>query len=368
MSFTTRILYKSDENQLMEFYQRQDAPRALNYCMNRTPSFFDALEVEGENAVVMAVIDDQTRQIVAAITKAIRTCYIGGQRTSIAYVGGLKIDKQYQKAYILYKLITSFLSTKDADPRFYLCSILDSNTYASQILTSGRASLPVFRKVSGYNTLIFKPLKGIPENIPGVEIVKASSEDLALLLDFLEAEGKKRSLFPVYTREQFLHTESGVLKHLDLNSTYLAFRNKEIIGMLSVWDQQRFKQCVLTINNIALNIVRPIINIYTGLKKIPALVPNGNEVPLKYFSLICILNDNPDIFRLLFRHACQIEYNLNKTSVLTLGFLDKDPLLAHCQFPCFSLKSSLYLFAWKNNVDALLNIDLQHAYVELATL
>lgn len=367
MGLRGKILSSNDENLAMGFYNKSDSDSLINFYLNREPSFFDALNVEGYNPEVFSVIDEENGEIVGGSIRSLKDCFINGKPETIAYFGSIKISKRHRGGWILHKIIKNLHSKNDTDPRLYFCSIMEDNQVANKIFLSGRDLLPTLIPIGQYKTLIFIARKRKTTPNPSISVTNASNIDINELLEFLNKEGSKKQFFPVYKQEHFLNNQTGILKGIELNKIYVAHNKNRIVGTLGVWDHSAFRQWMLYTKN-TFSFIRPMVNLYSTIKGIPRIPQGKKIVPCRYCSLICIENENRDIFETLFNHAVNQEVALGKGALLILGFPENNPMYSGMNFPALKLKSNIFAFAWKENLDYLNSINFESFYIETGAL
>jgi hypothetical protein len=367
MGLIGKTLEPVDEDLARRFYNRSDTDSAINFYLNREPSFFEALSVEGYNSQVFSVIDQEKKEIAGAYVCSIKDCYINGKPETIAYFSSIKIDKDYRGGLILKKIITNLRSNMHSDPKFYFCSILENNHTANKIFQSGRSQLPVLIPLGKFKTLIFKARKSKYNFIPSIKITNASNVDIIDLVAFLGKEGLKKQLFPVYKTEHFTNTQSGLLKGVDLDKLYIALEGNKIVGSLAVWDQTVFRQWLFYGKN-SFNLIRPLVNFHSWIKGIPAIPVRQKRMPYRYISLVCIEEDRKEVFESLIYYAINQEIASNNDTILVLGHPGKNPMYSGINFPALELKSNIFAFAWRENLEYLSSIDFDNYYIETAAL
>jgi hypothetical protein len=356
-----------DEGLARRFYNKPDSGSAINFYLNREPSFFEALSVEGSNSQVFSVIDQEKNEIAGAYVSSIKDCYINGKPETVAYLSSIKIDKHYRGGLILKKLLTNLHSNMHSDPKFYFCSIMENNHAANEIFPSGRSLLPVLIPIGKFKTLIFKARKSKYNFNPSIKITNAGNADINDLVAFLSKEGLKKQLFPVYQTEHFTSTQSGLLKGVDLDKLYIALEGNRIVGSLAVWDQTLFRQWLFYYKN-SFNLIRPLVNLYSWIKGIPAIPGGQKRMPYGYFSLVCIEEDRKEVFESLFYYAINQEIASKSGRLLVLGHPDKNPMYSGINFPALKLKSNIFVFAWRENLEYLNSINFDNYYIETAAL
>jgi hypothetical protein len=367
MGLIGKIIEPCDEELAKGFYNKSDSDSAISFYLNREPSFFEALNVEGYNPRVFSLINEENNKIAGAYIRSLRDCFIDGQPETAAYFSSIKIDLGHRGGWVLNKILMNLHSLIGSDPKLYFCSIMEDNLVANKIFRSGRNLLPVIIPIGKFKTLIFIPRKQKLNPNSSITITNAGNININDLIAFLNKEGAKKQLFPVYKTEHFTNTQSGLLKGIDLNKLYIALKGNRIVGSLGVWDQGAFRQWMFYCKN-SFNLIRPAVNLYSMIRGTPCVPRGEKRMPYRYCSLICIEDDCQDIFETLFYYAINQEIALGKKSVLVLGYPENNPMYFGIKVPALKLKSNIFVFAWKENLEYLKCINFDNFYIETAAL
>ena len=148
----------------------------------------------------------------------------------------------------------------------------------------------------------------------------------------------------------------------------MAFRAGDLIGVAAAWDQRAFRRWRVTGYDAWLRLARIPLNLLARLKKMPPL-PKP-DVPLDYFilSLPCVLGQDRSIFKVLLDEI--IREKRNRCAFFLAGLHERDPLLPELLArPHFPLPSRLCVVAWKEDAEAVQNLDRNLVpYLELGSL
>jgi hypothetical protein len=346
--FLTYKLQPNEECEIKEFYRNIPTSGNLSFVLEREPSFYEALEVEGNEADVVVVKDSVSNKIVCAAIKSKKNCFIDGEIHRIGYLSGLRILEEYRNGQVLARLFRYFKEVQESDNcSFYITTIFDDNKHAQQILTSKKAGLPFFQDSGIYYTLIFKP-QGVPSFLQNpYQIRRATEDDLDKISLFLHQEAKNKQFFPVYNEKDF-NSKTGLLKGLDFKDIALLFHNEKLKGIMALWDQNLFRQWKIKAYSGYFKFIRPVINVAAYFKKMPLLPAANNPINYKTLALVCIENNNQQLFNLLLNELIQSEKKDNRIYIAA-GFHQKDPFLQNFPFPNMKLKSKIFIVYWEKS-------------------
>jgi len=357
----------TDEERLRQLYSEKSRDGAIQINLDRTPNFVDALQVEGFENGIFSVEDTQTGVIVGTGIRNIRKCFINGKFENVGYLSGLRVASTYRKsramAMIFIKLRQLYLK---GECKGYLCSVFNSNKAALEILTSGKAGMPTFKRVGQLNTFIFKP-KQIHSNInKNILIRRLETNDIDKFLKFLHSEGSKRQFFPYYTHND-LTNSSGLLKDLHNSDIIIAIEENEIISCLALWNQNTFRRWKVEGYSAGVKILRPFLNGIFSLLTLPRLPKEHSKFNYRLLSLVCIRDNDRNIFAELFNYAI---HGLDKKEavLISASFFENDSLIQVLPKFKFSFKSTILLGFWKETKSEIDQIDQRFPYIEAGSL
>jgi hypothetical protein len=357
----------SDEERLKILYSEKSRDGSVQINLDRSPGFFDALQVEGYENGVFAVEDTESGILAGAGIRNIRKCYINGEVQKIGYLSGLRVAENYRKsramAMIFIRLRELYMQGECAG---YLCSVFNSNKTAIQGLTSGKAGMPVFRLVGTFNTFVFKPSLIKTRFEKDVQIRQANNTDIEELCRFINTEGSKHQYFPYLTPADINQTQ-GLLKNLNISDIFIATRNNEITGCLALWDQTAFRRWKVEGYSNSMKILRPIINFLFYFIGLPRMPKSQTVFNYRLLSLVCIRNNDRNIFAALYNEAIR-NIPKNKKVLISAGFFEKDVLIKSLPRLKLSFKSSIFIGNWKETQSEIDKIDNRNPYVEAGSL
>ena len=367
MKLIDKILANDDDEMIRTFYNCADSDALVSFYLRRFPPFSAALQVEGDDSKIISVLDEDRTQIAGALILTEKVCYLEGQERSIGYLGSAKIKTEYRGGLVLARITRNLHIQMQADPKIGFCSLMKGNRVAHEIFLSGRKALPKFRHISGFKTMIFKPVKKKTGDDESLKIISANQTNIGDLVRYLNTEGKAKQLFPVYKSEHFTNPGNGLLKGIETEKVYIAMKNDKITGTLAVWDQTAFRQWVIS-GKKPFSILKPLVNLVLKIRGIPVLPARNKGFGSKYISLVCIRNNEPEVFEKLLGHAMIKELESDSKSVLVMGFPDNDPMFSKLKIRAITLKSDIYAFAWSEHLDDLNAINFNNLYIETGAL
>jgi len=340
-------------------------PGSMQIAYLRDPDYFAALDIQGSYHQTIIGLENQI--LAGAGSRSIREYFINGEKTSVGYLSGLRIDPSFQNMGFLargYKKL--FELHQDRRTQAYYTTIISDNLNAKKILSSGRAGLPVyenFGKILTYLILCNKYAKA-PDHT--YVIRRANSRDIDTVTQFLNDEGKSKNLFPFYHKDMFL---TSLFLNFKIDQFYLIFDQGELAGVTGIWDQSSFKQYKIINYSFSLKVAKPILNAFlsfTGYRKLPGILENLHVL---YLLSPCIKGNNPVLLEALIRQILFDYRNAHYTGLLA-GFHENDTIknAVHI-FQKIKYESNLYFVYKDDGKNFVKSLDLSRPFhVEVAIL
>jgi hypothetical protein len=361
-----RLASPSDDIQLRKLVRETIMPGHIRMIYAREPNFFESVQSEGEATQVIVAEDNE--RIVAQGCRSVKNLYVNGKPQPVGYLSGLRLADSVRNGTVLARGY-SYLKQLHSDNKTtaYLTTIIQGNQRAKQILTSKRAGLPSYTPMGTYLTYVVPVQTRLCRNslIHGLDIVPGTEVPKDDVLEFLSREGPRRQFFPV---TKINGNKSGMLDSIGLNNLLVARRDNQIMGVMAIWNQEQCKQYIIAGYSRLFKLLCPWLNVLLRIKGYHPLPSAGRELRYVKAALVCIRDDDPDIFLALLRHA------LNKAAgdgihQFALGIHERDPFRS-CMKKFFHIayRSGLYLVSWDDN-SFLASLDKTRIpYLELGTL
>jgi len=336
------------EAALRRMAREQAMPGWVRLAFAHDPDWSLGQEVLGRLSQTMVVLDDSD-DVVGCGVRSIRKVYVNGHITDIGYLCGLRALPSIRGSLALAHAYRFFHQLHEGDRMVpaYLSMIVEDNTAAKELLTSGRASLPAYLDRGRYITsaLLLGGRRAAAHPPEDVEIRNGEEVLLEAILDFLREEGPKHQFFPVLERDDFGKQQ---LRDFDPSGFRVALRGGTVIGVTAVWDQSAYRQAVVTGYAPALQVARPLLNValrMAGRRPLPA---PGQCLKFFHTAFTCIQNDDPEVFAALLEQL-QADYRHSPYEYFVVGLHERDPLRKALRgIPTFDYVSRLYMVCWED--------------------
>src|SRR5512133_1633844 len=151
------LVRPEDDEALRRLLRNNPIAGRISVTMEREPSYFRAVALEGPFHQVAVARDQETGEVVGMGTRSIRPAYLNGEVRDIGYLGQLRVlHRAGEKSVVARGLAQGFEFMKrlHADGRtpFYLTSIVADNLPARRLLTAGLPGYPRYCDYAPYNT------------------------------------------------------------------------------------------------------------------------------------------------------------------------------------------------------------------------
>jgi len=347
--FLNDIASLSDDDELREIVSKTYMKGEISLSFESEPSFFNSIAILGESQEVLIIRDLENEKIIGFMIKSIKNVFINGHPKKVRYLSSLRLLEEYRRGRLMHQGFKYLKSFIDDSNMINFTTIIEDNIFARDMLTSSRAGLPNYLPIGKMKTFIIKPTSRVRyKSKTNIKIEKGISKfSLKEIINFLNKEGSKKDFFPVYTEEIFNKSQ---LRDFDINNLYIAHNETEILGVVGVWDQTRFKQTVVKALSNKYKLLKPFNNyILSPMCNYP-LISNPGKIRSFYINLIAIKDNNPDIFSLLIDKISLDNSNYGYNYFI-IGLSEDDNLcLGLKNFRSLTYDSILYLVDYKRTV------------------
>lgn len=326
-----------DAQEMLQIYECGDFKGNISVLYTRRPDPFNSLISEGEKAVITVVRDKENGVIVGMGACIIRKACINGEIKNTGYLTGLKALPEYRKRvpviFAAYKYLHEL--TKD-EVDIYYTTILKENKSVQKMLEKKRKNMPEYKSIGEYTAYCFRTGEHLKEK--GYTLEKGNLMEL----QSLNRVGPDSFNFsPVNVNLHGLGDEDIYI---------LRDHKREVVAGCAVWNQQSYKQYIIT----------EYSGIYRFLKRLPLKLtgypdfPKEN-IPANYGSiaLLCVKDNNPFLAEQFIRKVAE---KADRYGFLMLGLFENHPLTPSMEkLKCIKYQSRLYTVHWEDSVRALDN-------------
>jgi len=356
-----------DDGQICVLMRSISMPGSISLTVDCEPSFFKAIEVEGNTRRV--IVGESNRQIVGVCLMAKRRMFLNGTPTDVGYMSSLRIQPLIRSKTHIIQGVQIFRQwhKESFGVPFYLFAVLQDNLAARNVLTSGLFGLPVSKEVGTLYAAAIPLIKRCSPCLPdGIRVVRGGAVGAVKIAEFLNRAGSEKQFYPVYTADDIL-ADNQILQGLHLDDFYIAISGDRIVGVIACWNQLSFRRTLVTGYSGYMRWLKQLIApLVKALHMAP--IPNPGEAFKNVFAAcIAIAGNDQRIFKVLLDTILQDEYNTGKT-FLMFGLMEGDPLLPVLRkYLHVPIRTCIYAWAW-DGLDAVNQLDGRLPYLELGGL
>lgn len=354
-----RVARPEDDDKIITLQSRASLPGPFQVATQYEGSFFKALELQGSSPKVL--VGEVDGEIVGAGAVTLRKAYLTGVPNTIAYLSSLMLAPKARGSSLLargYQLFREIQAEGISTP-CCITAIMRNNTYAIDLLTSGRGGLPQYRFVGGYKTSVLGAFKTyVPDK--DFLIIPGNQAGPEVILQCLERYGQCKDLFPVLG-------QWGEARTLSPEDFLVAFHGSAPVGVVALWDQQSLRRLVVEKYPRSLRLAS-IMGKFVGMITGDSLLPTeGQPFAPTYLSSIAVKDNDCRIFHALVKAALTRTKRQGRP-LLIAGLFEEDPLQdAIKSFLHLSMYSNIYAVSWDRSDKTILNSD-RIKYLDVGSL
>lgn len=364
--FRFAVATPADNEELLEFSAQAEMSGLIRFSFDRSPDYFAALRVEGRHTDVLVSREMKTGGVIATGQRSVKNVFVNGVSTPVGYLSGLRVGTSVRSAGFLSQGYARLNALQAQHPApFHLTTIMEDNSPARRVLLSKRLGLPAYHDLGRFCCMALS-LQGKSRSRSSLSLRRARAADAVSIIEFLNREGGNKQFFPEYRMEDFGRSD-GLLPQLEWQDVCLAFHGPELVGMLAAWDQQKFRRWRVTGYTPWLGRCRHLLNLVARLRHMPLLPPSGETLNAFNLALVCIRDNDREVFRGLLDEV--VRPPRNRYACFLAGLHERDSLLPELlSRPHVPLTSRIYRVDLDNQDRAHLNLDGRVPYLELGSL
>ncbi len=365
--FEFRLAGKAEDGALRAVLRQAHMPGNVSLAFSREPSFFTA---EGAGSITHQTLvyqDQKSGKITGIGGRSVRKVYVDGIKKTVGYLSSLRLLPESRSCMTLvrgYRFLRSLHG--DGEVPYYFTTILDENRYAQQILESGRAGMPIYVPVGVFVTYLIplrtKYLSGKLQH----EVLACDKDTLPKAHECLSEWNRRHQFAPAYELGDMIG-DTGLLPNFSFKNLYVCKEKGEVVGTLGVWNQQSFKQTVVTDYSAKMKVIKPFYNGIARLRGYPMLPNVGENIRSVYASFMSSKDDNPEVLGSLIERA-RVDWSGQGHDYLLVGLSEKHKLTTTARrMASNELRSKIYLVHWPEE-NVILPGNESAAHLEVATL
>lgn len=318
----------AEGKEILRILESSAAKGSIELIYTRRPDAYESYIKDCKDARVF--VSRHGDRVIGTCAELIREVYIDGEVCRCGYLCGLKKDAKHTGGVGFGPGFIKDLPQEGVE--FYYCSVVAENGEVRRMFEKSSRLLSM-KPLTGYKTYIVNPKVKIKAPCHSFTFRRAQRGDGAGLLAFLNGEGKKKDLFPVF---RDLHGFHG----LDVTDFYLLLEGESIVATAALWNQTDYKQYVVKRYGGLMKLARvcnPLLSAL-GYIKLPQ-----EDQPLDFpmLSFFLCKDDREDLYRIFLKAVT--EEIAKDYGLFVIGLPDghfAKPLLD--ALPSISFKTELY--------------------------
>ena len=282
-------------------------------------------------------------EAVGLCERVVRPSFVNGRVVPLPYLTALRVARSHRNRIAVLK--GGFRTLREQADRAEdfpcaLTSITADNDAARRVLTAGLKGLPTYCPAGAYSTLVLRPRRSAPG--PGIEL--AADPDLAELAEFLQHQLARYQFTPVWSEAALRSLGVPLLVHRT---------HGRIDGCLSLWDQRSTRQPVVRGYPPAVKALRPAINAFAPLLRLPSLPKIGAPIPQAFLSHLAVEGDDPAVMLSLVKAGLDLAAR-HGLGAATIGMSRDHPFRSALlkRFRAIEYGTLLYLVHWEDGAAA----------------
>lgn len=363
------IATESDDASLRRLLAQQAMPGMISLAFTREPSYLRAAVVDGRDRQIFVGKDLENGETIGTGTRSWMNRLINGVPTPIGYLSSLRLAAPYRNQGLIARAFAQFRRLHaDGKTSLYLTTIAADNTRAVTALTGARAGLPAYHPAGAYHTFVLSiPRKPrVKPRTSRFKIRCATLSDVDEIVRFLKAHGSTRQFFPCYEPRDFF-TPEGLFHGLNPDDLLLTVDGDQIVGTFGLWNQQAFRQQMVTSYRQPLRAFRPLLNAVARLSGMPVLPDIGQPMRTLFAAIPMTARDDKQTFDDML--SASLDAAAGKADYLLLGLHERDPMLPVMrQKQAVQYVTNLYLVCWSDGEPLRRSLDSRPPYLELGAL
>lgn len=363
-AFEFRMATPADEADIRRLVGATPMPGAIAVRFEREPNYFLGCDIMGDVCDVILARHGASGDLAGVLCRTERRAFVNGEEAVIGGIGQIRVASGYRGNWLLQRGWPLFRN-RDL---LYAGVVARDNPRARGVLAGRRPpGGPEVAPLAGLTTFGLILRAGMrPRPVPrGWSVEWGSPDQLEDIVTFLRSCGRRRQLFPAYRVADF--TGGRLLRGLAVEDVAVVRRGTDVAGVMAMWDQTAFRQDIVHAYGPRLRRLMPLYGAATRLVGAQPLPRPGEMIRTAWAAMVCVANDDPQVFRLLLSTVARRAHR-SGMAYLLVGFADQDPLLPLMRRSLhLTYRADLFVGRWGGG-GPLTGLDQRTPYVEVATL
>lgn len=340
--FEICLATEKDDPELLLLLEEVEMPGDIRIIYTRRPSPIQSFNHEGNLVSILICRDLKEKCIVCLGAFAIRTIYLNGQESKVAYLFGLRSLKRYK---LRFPIKSGYEFLKNQLPHsvdFIYTSILENNFGAINLFTKNHLAMPKYQKLFTYTTLCLNQRK-IIKSAPKKNIIRqASIDDAERVYQYFQSNCRKINGFPALEKSDLLDINSDVY----IGQFFISFnQNHAINGLMRVLNSNNYKQYIITGYSWKMKVYQAIRTILP-FNRFPLFPKIGQHFDISFIANWVLEHYNEDLLIDFLAFICNQKV---KIPFLIFGLPMENPyfkIISRLSY--INIRSGIYQVSWED--------------------
>ena len=321
----------------------------ITITREREPSYFTGTNIAG--AEDETIVASERNEVIGIANCSVRRRYVNGEPRRVGYLGELRLSRSVQGRFdVLRRGFQFYAKGHQHNPaEIYFTSISADNERSLRFLERGLPGMPRYEFLTEFVALLMP----VQVQSPGVQ--ESVELNLNAIVDCLNANARQCQFAAHWSVDEIESLEQWGISRTDF---YTVSDGHRIVSCAVLWDQRAFKQTVVRAYSGRMQMLRPLVNLFTNTLRIVSLPPCGSSLSQAFLSPLASPSEDSGLCTELIEGALG-GAAARGIEVLTVGFTDGDPRLAKVRrrFRCREYRTRLYRVRWPQLEDGVGSLD-----------
>ncbi|MDP4180850.1 MAG: hypothetical protein Q8942_07135 [Bacillota bacterium] len=341
--FEFGLATENDSKEILGIYESGEFTGGISVLYTRRPDPYRSLMLEGEKVVLPIIRDKERGNICAIGCCVIRKAYINENIKNVGYLTGLKILPEYRRRTPYISEVYKFLHDETREfVDIYYTTILEENITAQKMLEKKRKNMPEYKYQGNYTVYCFATgKKGLFNGVKPKSVFRNP--------EYLLEKGNTKGLNEFYNEnlKSCDFSPSGIdLAGLQSEDIFtLRDKNNDIVAACAVWNQQSYKQYIITGYNGIFKYISKFPTRWLGYPSFPKEKTSAN------YACIALFCSKVDDYGLLEEFIRKVAQESSKFDFIMYGLFENNPMNVVLQkIKHVKYRSKVYLVDWEEPV------------------
>ena len=340
---TYRLARQDDKNDIAFLLRSTLTYGTVEIIQSREPDYFADINPLGNSAGIIGHSPNGRPMFFLDIRDY--PVYLSGRSERAVYIGLLRVAEAFRKLPGVlehgFLALSGFARKLGFADNFYT-SVDSENTPLRRLVESGNQRLPRHSFQGELQTLLMSVRLGQagPSLPDGYTIRAATPDNAPELVSLITTSGQPWDYSTALNLEQLTRLLSA-RQDFSFGDMFILRHEDTPVGCVGVWDQRAYRQQWIQGYDSGTGFIRPLNNLFAGVRKIPTLPASGNALETVYLVFLSIRPRHLSMARPLIRRAIH-HAGQKGASVCVLGLSVQNPLTNRLALAGYTFNKRIY--------------------------